>query len=62
MELNLSPEEVELLRRILTNHLPELRAEIVHTERYSLRQELKQDEAVVKRLLSRLEPTPAPTA
>jgi hypothetical protein len=55
MELHLSPEEVELLRRILANQLPELRGEIIHTERYSLRQELKRDEALLKGLLSRLE-------
>jgi hypothetical protein len=61
MELRLSPEEAELLRRILTNHLTELRGEIVHTERYSLRQELKQDEARLKDLLSRLEPTATPS-
>jgi hypothetical protein len=61
MELRLSPEEAELLRRVLTNHLTDLRGEIVHTERYNLRQELKQDEARLKDVLSRLEPTATPS-
>jgi len=61
MELHLSPEEVELLRRILANQLPELRGEIIHTERYSLRQELKRDEALLKGLLARLEQSTTPT-
>jgi hypothetical protein len=62
MELSLGPAEVELLRRILANYLPELRTEINHTERYSLRQELKQDEEIVKGLLSRLDQPAAKSA
>jgi len=55
MELSLSPEDVGLLRRVVANHLSELRSEIVHTERYGLRQELKEDEARLKALFARLE-------
>jgi ABC-type anion transport system duplicated permease subunit len=54
MELALQPAEVALLRRILTNYLSDLRMEIADTERYDLRQELKRDEEMIKRLLARL--------
>ncbi len=54
MELALQPEEVALLRRILSNYLSDLRMEIADTERYDLRQELKRDEEVIKSLLARL--------
>lgn len=54
MELALQPEEVALLRRILSNYLSDLRMEIADTERYDLRQELKRDEEMIKSLLARL--------
>ena len=54
MELSLEPEEATLLQQILTNYLSDLRSEISHTDRYDLRQALKHDEAVLKRLLARL--------
>jgi hypothetical protein len=55
MELMVQPDEVALLKRILTNYLSDLRMEIADTERYEFRQELKQDEEMIKRLLARLE-------
>ena len=54
MNLTLGPDEVRLLRDMLTNHLAELRSEIAHTERYALREELKHDEETIKELLARL--------
>lgn len=55
MQLILEPEEAALLTQFLTNHLADLREEVYKTERYEWRQALKQDEAILKRLLSRLE-------
>ena len=54
MDLPLTAEEARLLREVLTNHISDLRSEIAHTERYALRQELKQDEAVLRELVARL--------
>ncbi|HZQ98142.1 MAG TPA: hypothetical protein VFC93_04910 [Chloroflexota bacterium] len=63
MELTLEPDEARLLREVLTNHLADLRSEIAHTERFELREELKRDEELIKRLLGRLpEPGAVPTA
>lgn len=52
--LLLHPEEVVLLDRILTNYLLELHSEIGHTDRYELRQALKQDRVVVAGLVAQL--------
>ena len=55
MELSLTVEEAQLLREVLTNHIADLRSEITHTERYSLRQELKHDEELLRALVARLD-------
>ena len=55
MELILRHEEIPLLHRILKQHLPELRAEVVRTENYGWRQDLKRDEATLKAIIARLE-------
>jgi hypothetical protein len=55
MQLNLEPEEASVLKQILSNHLKDLRSEVYKTERYEWRQALKQDEEIIKRLLSQLE-------
>jgi hypothetical protein len=61
MELTLRPDEARLLREVLVNQLDALRSEIVHTDRYALRQELKQDEEIIKTLIARLaEPAATP--
>ncbi len=57
MELTLESNEVELVKRILTNYLSDLRMEIVDTEDYDMRQSLKRDEATIKSILPRLEGT-----
>jgi len=58
MDLLLTDEEVRLLRDVLTNHISDLRSEITHTERYTLRQELKHDEELLRAMVARLT-TPA---
>ena len=58
MELELTDEEIRLLRDVLTNHISDLRSEITHTERYTLRQELKHDEELLRAMVARLT-TPA---
>ncbi len=57
MEMKLQIEEAALLREILTEHLLELRMEVAGTENYDFRQELKQDEVVIKRMLAQLQGT-----
>lgn len=55
MELRLETSEVTLLLEALRYDLGELRMEIVGTDSYALRQELKQREQVFKSLIDRLE-------
>lgn len=55
MELTLQQSEAELLLRILRQYLSDLRMEIADTEQYEFRQGLKQDEAIIKDLIGRLE-------
>lgn len=62
MELYLRANEVELLQSILSKYLSDLRMEIVSTEEYDLRQDLKQDEVMVKELLERLRHSARPAA
>ena len=54
MELNLDQNETSLLTRILEQYFSDLRMEIASTESYDMRQRLKQDEEVIKELLSKL--------
>lgn len=54
MELRLESGEAELLKRVLTSYLSDLREEIGKTESYDLRQSLKRDEEQLKALLGRL--------
>jgi hypothetical protein len=48
-----SATEAELLARILGGYLGDLRMEIADTENYSMRESMKQDEAVIRTLLQR---------
>lgn len=59
MQFDLTTEEATLLRNILERHLGDLRAEIYKTENAEMRDELKENEEVIKGLLSRLEPLTA---
>lgn len=55
MELKLELEEVELLKRILTNFVSDLKMEITNTENYDWREDMKHDEAMIRSLIDRLE-------
>ena len=55
MNLSLESNEAALLRQILTTYVANLREEVYKTENYDWRQELKQDEETIKRLIVRLE-------
>jgi hypothetical protein len=54
MQLTLDAEDVELLERILSSHLGDLRSEISNTDDYDFRQGLKADEARLRALIQRL--------
>ncbi len=62
MELLLQEDEVDLLQSILRIYLSDLRMEICGTDDYLVRQALKKDKEVVKRIIARMEqavPSPA---
>ncbi len=54
MEFNLQPEEGKLLARILSEYLSDLRMEISNTEKYEWRENLKQEEEMIKAMMARL--------
>ena len=56
MDLILQDNEVSYLARVLEQDLSELRMEISNTESYDLREQLKQDELVLKSIIRRLDP------
>ncbi|MBI3973875.1 MAG: hypothetical protein HY332_21570 [Chloroflexi bacterium] len=55
VELVLQPDEAALLERILNNYLSDLHMEITHTDSYDMRQALKDDRALARQLLARLQ-------
>ena len=59
MDLTLQTSEVQLLERLLTSALGDLRMEISNTESFDLRESLKQDEAALKSIIRRLNPSAA---
>jgi hypothetical protein len=59
MELHLEGAETQLLAQVVSRHISDLRAEIVKTENYAMRQDLKHDEDVLKGILARLQGAPA---
>jgi hypothetical protein len=62
MQLELQPDEAELLKTTLTNRLSNLRMEIAGTENFEFRQGLKDDEETIKAILARLDKAEAPPA
>ena len=40
-ELNLTPEQAEILKEVLDSHLSDLRIEITHTDKYDFQEMLK---------------------
>ncbi len=59
MQLNLNPQETELLSRLLEAALTDLGREIHHTDRGAFKAALKADEALLEGIVERLRvPTP----
>ncbi len=54
MELTVDAAEITLLRQVLADYVSDLRMEIAGTEDYGLRQELKRNETIARRLISQL--------
>ena len=54
MQINLTEEEAAMLKEILTNTLSEIRFEISNTERMTFREQIKEREALVKKILDDL--------
>jgi len=57
MELALSHEEADLIHRILSSFLSDLRMEVADTDNPSMRRTLKGEEEVVRSLVTRIEAT-----
>jgi hypothetical protein len=55
LQVLLSTEEALLLREILESYLGALRGEVHHTDSFEYREELKQKEATLKKLLQQLQ-------
>ncbi len=54
MDLNLDTKEQEILAWTLTSAISDLGPEIAHTEKYELRQDLKERKNVLRVILERL--------
>ncbi|MEO6044588.1 MAG: hypothetical protein ABIQ47_11790 [Tepidiformaceae bacterium] len=59
MELTLTAAESDLLRSTLDRAIGNLKMEISNTENFAMRNELKQDEVLLKAILERLQPAHA---
>ena len=54
IQIELTHEDIDMLREILASHLSELRMEIAHTDNRKLRERLKEREEVMKGVLARI--------
>ncbi len=54
MQLTLSPQEQELLERILEQRHHELQKEISHTDHREFRQQLREQETLIESMLNRV--------
>jgi hypothetical protein len=54
MNLELSDKEKEMLIGVLKDYIPELRGEIASGVKHDMKQELKEEEAVLRGLLEKL--------
>lgn len=54
IRIDLSPEESEALQQVLRSYLSDLHDEIVHTDSYDYREQLKQQQALLDGLLHRI--------
>jgi hypothetical protein len=57
MQLSLAPEERDILREALQSYLSDLRMEIADTERKEMRENLKNEEKVLKKIIEALKPS-----
>ncbi len=64
MQLDLSSNELEYLRRLLTSTLSELRGEIAATDTRDFKESLERDERVLRSIMERIDAPlpPKPTA
>lgn len=53
--LQFSEEERELLNKIITNYLSELRMEIADTDQLSFKEQLRQEEDVVNGMIKKIQ-------
>ena len=54
-QITLTPEEAAVLRRVLSGYVSDLRMEIVDTDSWQFRQNLKHEEVLLKKLLEQLD-------
>ena len=54
-QLEFDDQEREMVTRVLKSFLSELRTEVTHTDTSSFRDELKAQEALIERILAKLE-------
>ncbi len=54
MNLELSDREKEMLVGVLKDYIPELRGEIASGGKHEFKEELKEEEAILRRILERL--------
>ena len=54
--VNLSEEELAVVRHALAGYLSELRMEVHATDSFDMREELKHEEALLTRVLEEIEP------
>lgn len=54
MQLNLDDNELSALLNVLNSYIPELRDEIIHTDSYDMREELKAQEQTLRALVTKL--------
>jgi len=54
VQINLTPDEVGMLRDILNHYLSDLRMEVADTDTLDFREKLKQEEVFLNRLLQQL--------
>lgn len=59
LRIELTTDEVSTLQEVITSYVSDLRVEVARTDRMELREALKAREALLKGLLTRLEPRAA---
>jgi hypothetical protein len=55
VQITLTPEEAATLRDVLSSYLSDLRMEVADTDSSQFRENLKREEAMLKRLLQQLD-------